>query len=143
LVIALRMKNNLILSLVGAILMVSVLGCSSINPFSGSDKPSNSPSGSKDKSLTDKAVDKTVGQSKIGVPECDEVMDAITEELNNSEDDFVTKAIKATILNRIADGIRKSVEENKSDTVELAKTCKEFKTQFDKYKEEEKNKQKQ
>jgi hypothetical protein len=114
LVITLRMKNNLILSLVGAILMVSVLGCSSINPFSGSDKPSNS-----------------------------EVMDAITEELNNSEDDFVTKAIKATILNRIADGIRQSVEENKSDTVELAKTCKEFKTQFDKYKEEEQNKQNQ
>ncbi|MGB7210863.1 MAG: hypothetical protein WBD27_19565 [Pyrinomonadaceae bacterium] len=137
------MKNNLILSSVGAILLVSVLGCSSINPFSGSDKPANSPADSRDKSLTDKAVDKTVGQSRIGVPECDEVMDAITEELNNSEDDFVTKAIKATILNRIADGIRQSVEENKSDTVELAKTCKEFKTQFAKYKEEEKNKQKQ
>ncbi len=137
------MKNNLILSSVGAILLVSVLGCSSINPFSGSDKPANSPAGSRDKSLTDKAVDKTVGQSRIGVPECDEVMDAITEELNSSEDDFVTKAIKATILNRIADGIRQSVEENKSDTVELAKTCKEFKTQFAKYKEEEKNKQQQ
>ena len=135
------MKNNLILSSVGAILLVSVLGCGSINPFSGSDKPSNAPSGSKDKTLTDKAVDKTVGQSRIGVPECDEVMDAITAELNNSEDDFVTKAIKATILNRIADGIRQSVEENKSDTVELAKTCKEFKTQFDKYKAEEQSKQ--
>jgi hypothetical protein len=61
-------------------------------------------------------------------------LNAIEAELNNSEDDFVTKAVKATVLNRIKDSIRQSVEENKSDTVELAKTCREFKTQFEKYK---------
>ncbi len=118
-------------------LLISVLGC---GVFSGKDKPANGPSTSKDKTLTDKAVDKTVGQSKIGVPECDEVMDAIEAELSNSEDDFVTKAIKATVLNRIKDSIKQAVEENKSDTVEMAKTCKEFKTQFEKYKAEEQNK---
>lgn len=136
------MKNKISLSIVGAIFLVSVLGCSSINPFSGPDKSANSPSGAKDKTITDKAVDKTVGKSKIGVPECDEVVDAIEAELNNSEDDFVTKAVKATVLNRIIDNIKQSVEENKSDTVELAKTCKEFKTQFDKYKAEEQSKAK-
>jgi hypothetical protein len=134
------MKNKITLLIVGSLFLISVLGCSSINPFSGSDKPANAPSASKDKTLTDKAVDKTVGQSKIGVPECDEVMDAIEAELSNSEDDFVTKAIKATILNRIKDSIKQAVEENKSDTVEMAKTCKEFKTQFEKYKEEEQSK---
>jgi len=113
------------------------LGCSSINPFSGPES-----SGPKDKTLTDKGVDVTVGRSKIGVPECDEVMDLIEAEMNNPDDDFVTKAVKATVLNRIKDGIRDSVEKNKQDTVELAKTCREFKTQFEKYKAEEQSKQK-
>lgn len=117
------------------------LGCG-LNPFGGS-KASESNSSQKDKTLTDKAVDTAVGETKIGVPECDEVMDAITAEMNNSDDNFVTKAVKATILNRIKDGIRESVEKNKQDKAELAKTCKEFKTQFDKYKAEEEAKKKE
>lgn len=132
------------MAIVGIILISFVLGCGSLNPFSsGSEGPSNtstSPNG--DRSVTDKAIDTTVGRSKIGVPECDEVMDLIETELSNSEDDFVTKAIKATVLNRIKDGIKESVDKSPNDTVELAKTCKEFKIQFDKFKAEESNKQK-
>jgi hypothetical protein len=66
-------------------------------------------------------------------------MDLINAEMNNPDDDFVTKAVKATILNRIKDGIRDSVEKNKTDTAEMAKTCKEFKKQFEKYKAEQKS----
>lgn len=109
------------------VFIFAVLGCGII----GSD------SGESNRTLSDDAVDTAVGKSKIGVPECDEVMDAITAEMNNPNDNFVTKAIKATVLNRIKDGIRESVEQNKSDTVELAKTCKEFKTQLEKFKAEE------
>ena len=134
------MKNRN--SLIVTILMLAAvaIGCSSINPFSGPE--SSGPSNPKDKTLTDKGVDVTVGRSKIGVPECDEVMDLIEAEMNNPDDNFVAKAVKATILNRIKDGIRESVEKNKQDTVEMAKTCKEFKIQFDKYKAEEQSKQK-
>lgn len=131
------MKNIFTFAFILVMIVAATLGCG--NPFSGSQEPANT--SSKDKTLTDKGVDVTVGRSKIGVPECDEVMDSIEAELNNSEDDFVTKAIKATVLNRIKDSIKESVEKNneknKQDTVELAKTCKEFKTQFDKYKAEE------
>ena len=95
------------------------------------------PETNSNKSLSDRAVDTAVGESKIGVPECDEVINLINAEMNNPNDDFVTKAVKATVLNRIKDGIRDSVERNKTDTTELAKTCKEFKTQFDKYKTEQ------
>ena len=130
------MKNRTSLVVVLLILGVAGLGCSSMNPFSGS-KESGPAS---NKSLTDKGVDVTVGRSKIGVPECDEVMDLVEAELNNPDDNFVTKAVKATVLNRIKDGIRESVEQNKNDTVELAKTCKEFKVQFEKYKAEEQQK---
>lgn len=131
------MKNLLSMTLVGAIFLTSVLGCG----LFGSGK-SDSTSG-KDKTTTDKVVDKTVGSTKIGVPECDEVMESIEAELNNSEDDFVTKAIKATVLNRFKDGIRESVEKNPTDKAELAKTCKEFKTQFEKYKAEEQSRKEQ
>ena len=130
------MKNtNSSLFAATAILLAS-LGCSSNNPFSGSESPA-----AKDKTIADKAVDSTVGKSKIGVPECDEVMDLIEAEMNNPDDNFVTKAVKATVLNRIKDGIRENVERNKQDTTEMVKTCREFKTQFEKYKAEQESKQ--
>lgn len=120
------------------ILVVMVLGCGWINPFSGSKSSSNSSkSDSKDKTITDKAVDTAVGEEKIGIPECDEVMDFFTAELNNPDDDFVTKAVKGTVLNKMKEGFRKSLEENKTDTAEMAKTCREFKAQLEKYKAEE------
>jgi hypothetical protein len=130
------MKNKS--TFIVAILALSflVLGCGSLNPFSGSS--SGSSSSNDNKTLTDRAVDTAVGESKIGVPECDEVMALVDAEMNNPDDDFVTKAIKATVLNRIKDGIRDSVEQNKTDKTEMAKTCKEFKTQFEKYKTEQK-----
>ena len=141
------MKNTFTAIVGMLILGLVVLGCSSINPFAGSKETSNSAPPTSDRSATngnktttDKVVDSTVGRSKIGVPECDEVMDLIEAEANNPDDNFVTKAVKATVLNRIKDGIRDSVEKNKQDTTEMAKTCKEFRTQFDKYKAEEKNK---
>jgi hypothetical protein len=64
-------------------------------------------------------------------------MDAIEAELNNSDDNFIVKAGKATVLNRIKDSIKESVEKNPNDKEELAKTCREFKIQFDKYKAEQ------
>jgi hypothetical protein len=123
------MRNKFALIFSTVVISSLVLGCSSINPLA-----SDSSNG---KSVTDRAVDTAVGESKIGVAECDQVMNELTAEMNNPDDNFVTKAIKATVLNRIKDGIRESVETNKTDTVEMAKTCKEFKAQLDKFKAEE------
>lgn len=119
------------------LIVVVALGCSTVNPFSRSKEQPQASAEPKERSTSDKAVDKTVGHTTTGVPECDEVSDLIEAELNNSDDNFVVKAVKATALNRIKDGIRESVEKNKNDPVELAKTCKEFKLQFEKYKAEE------
>lgn len=132
----LSMKNKLGLLVVGSVLLITVLGCGLV----GSSKKTDGATG-KEKTTSDKVVDTTVGRSKIGVPECDEVIDVIEAELNNSDDNFIVKAGKATFLNRIKDGIRESYEKNPEDKVELAKTCKEFKVQFDKYKAEEQSKQ--
>jgi ERCC4-related helicase len=126
------MKNTVFGSLAVTIVFFAVLGCSSINPFV--EKPTTANS---NKTLTDKAVDTAVGEEKIGIPECDEVIDAITSELNNPDDNFITKAGKAVVLNKIKGSIKTSVEENKGDKAEIAKSCREFKKELDKFKAEQ------
>ncbi len=132
------MKNKAIITIVGIIFLSMILGCGFLP--SGSSESSNSQE-SDNKSLTDKAVDTAIGEEKIGIPECDEVVEFFERELNNANDDFVTKAVKGTILNKMKEQFKKSLEENKTDKVELAKSCREFKTQLEKYKAEEASKQ--
>ena len=136
------MKNKLFALLALFVLVAVVLGCGSINPFSSKGK-SNSSTGS-NKSLTDKGVDVAVGDESTGVPECDEVFDMINAETNNPDDNFVTKAIKATFLNKIKSSIKQAIDENKNknanSTADLAKTCTDFKKQLIKYKAEEEEK---
>lgn len=135
------MKQRYTAVLALSVMVVALLGCSKLDPFSSRSSDSGT-TNSKDRSLSDKAVDTAVGESKIGVKECDDVMDEIRAEMNNPDDNFITKAAKATILNRIKDSIRESVEKNKQDKEELAKTCREFKVELEKYKSEEANTQK-
>jgi hypothetical protein len=129
------MKNRVSGSIALFILLMVGLGCGIVDRIQNS--PTSSGAANSNKTLTDKVVDKTVGEAKIGVSECDEVLDLLAAEANNPDDNFVTKAVKATFLNRIRDSIRTSVEENKNDKEELAKNCREFKTQLQKYKTEE------
>ena len=79
------------------------------------------------KTLTDTAVDTAVGEKKIGIPECDEAMDVLEAQANNPDDNFVTKAVKKTMLNTFREQLKQSLEENKSNKTEVAKFCKEFK----------------
>lgn len=134
------MKNKLTVLIVVAALSAMVLGCGGLNPFGGESSSNVSNSSSSNKTLTDKGVDTVVGESKIGVPECDEAMDIINAEMNNPDDNFVTKAVKQTILNRIKDQIRESVAKDNTNKEEMAKTCRELKTQLQKSLEEQKAK---
>lgn len=129
------MKNKFALFSVLLVMTVAVLGCSSINPFAEKKNAGNQPGSNK--SLTDKAVDTAVGEQKIGVPECDEVIDLLTSYANNPDDGFLVKAGKALVVNKIKESIKKAAEDYKTDKVEMAKTCKEAKVELDKYKAEE------
>jgi len=132
------MKNTFAL-LASTLLIVLVgLGCGIVGRVQNSvvgTENSNS-----NKTLTDRAVDTTVGEGKIGVPECDEVMDLLTAEANNPDDNFVIKAAKGVVINKIKETIKQSIEENKTDKAALAKDCKEAKTELEKYKAEEQKK---
>ena len=128
-------SKNAPLGLLALLVIFFVLGCGLVDRI---QKTATGPeTANSNKTLTDKAVDTTLGESKIGVPECDEVMDMLAAEANNPDDGFVTKAVKATFLNKIKDAIKRSVEENKNDKAGLAKNCGEFKTQLQKYKAEQ------
>ena len=122
------MKNTVTFILVIAIIANVGLGCSLVGRASERSE--------ENKTLKDKAIDIAVGDEKIGVPECDEVMDFLNKEMSNPDDDFVTKAVKATALKKFKEKFREAIEENKTDKVELAKTCREFKSNLEIYKAE-------
>ena len=121
------MRNYLNLFCVLAVTVAMGMGCGYLGD-SGSSQPTNA-----NGSMSDRAIDTAIGRSNVGVPACDGVLDAIELELNNPDDNFVVKAAKATALNRIKDNIRKEIERNPNKE-ELAKTCTEFRRQFDNYK---------
>ena len=133
------MKNKFVFLTSLAILFVSALGCSFYNPLEGS---SNSSATNDNRTLSDKAIDSTVGGEKIGVPECDEVFDFFADQAKSADDDFVTKATREYFFNKIRESFKQSIEENKGDTEKMAKECRKYKDQLDKFKAEEDSKQK-
>ncbi len=120
------------------ILLALVVGCSFYNPSessSGSTKSNAAKSSnSGDESLQDEATDSAIGEEKIGIPECDEVIDFFAEQANSEDDGYLTKATKGYALNKVRESFKKSIEENKGDTKKMAKECRDFKNQLDKYK---------
>ena len=127
------MKNKAVSIAAFSLLLLSALGCSFYNPLAGS---SNS-AANDNRNLSEKAVDATVGEDAIGVPECDELLDSISESSKNQTDDYVSKATREFFLNRIRESVKKSIEENKSDKAAMAKNCRDYKKQLDKFKAEE------
>jgi len=132
------MKNKFVFLISLTILFVAVLGCSYYNPLQ-----SNSNSAANDnRTLSDKAIDSTVGGEKIGVPECDEIVDFFADQAKSPDDDFITKAAREYAVGKIRESFKQSMEEHKGDKTAMAKECREFKTQLDKFKTEETNKSK-
>lgn len=129
------MRNTASLAITLAIIISTGLGCSLIGHAQKNDPAAN-------KTLKDRGVDVVVGDEKIGIPECDEVVDFFNREIDNPDDDFVTKAVKKTALNQIKEQFKQAIEENKTDKVELGKVCKDFKKNLEQFKEEEESNKK-
>lgn len=116
------MKNWFSVAAVTVLMIVS-LGCGgAIDGITG-----GSSDNSANKSLEDRAVDATVGESKIGIKECDDTIDLLNEQINNPDDNFIVKAAKRTMLNQFRDQLKRSLEENQANKGEVAKFCAEFK----------------
>lgn len=140
------MKNFGNLFLVGAI-MVFVLGCNcGFSSFGGgqsepaqpkqnqptSSQPNKPTTGNNEnKSLTDKATDVVTTGEKIGIQECDDVMDGIRSKIENENTDFVTKAVLKTLESQFRQKIKESLDQNQTDREATAKFCKELKKNWD------------
>ena len=123
------MRNLLFVTV---IVLPVLLGCGladRVQKAVGNEPSTNSSrtNANSNKTLTEKAVDTTVGEKKIGIPECDEAIDVLEAQANNPDDNFVTKAVKKTALNTFREQLKKNLEDNKTDKKEVAKFCTEFK----------------
>jgi hypothetical protein len=137
------MKNKFSFLAVIIIGMALFLGCGITERVQKAvEGESNSKSGSSsNKSVGDKAIESTLGD-KIGIAECDEVIEVFTEQAKSPDDDFITKATKEVIFSKIKDEFKKSMEENKTDKVQLAKDCKMYLEQLKKFQAEDAAKEK-
>ncbi len=147
------MKNTTNFLLVIAV-MVFIIGCTCnkswdfgkseppTKPADSNQKQTDTPTKSADsnanKTLVDKATDVATEGDKIGIPECDELMDYFRSKIDDSDMDYVSKAFWKVMESQFRDGIKKSIEENKSDKAQTAKFCREFKKNL----EEQEQKQK-
>jgi hypothetical protein len=104
----------------------ATLGCGLIqraqDEVTGGSNTSNS-----NRTIEDKAVDVAVGDTKIGIRECDEVVEILNAQINNPDDNFVTKALKRTMLNQFRDQLKKSLEQNPTNKQAVGEFCAEFK----------------
>ena len=137
------MKNKSFLAVAFLILVLSVLGCSRLNPFSNSSTPtntqvSNTRTGNKqtnkEQTLAEKAIDTAVGEETTGVPECDEVLNSLADLAKSPEDEgYLMRTARGVLLNKVRTSLKQSIEENKNDKVELARDCKELKARVDEF----------
>ena len=115
------MKNFFTFIFAGA-LLAATLGCGLVSRL----QDETTGSSNSNKTIGDKAVDVAVGDTKIGIKECDDVVDILNEQINDPEESFVTKALKRTILNQFRDQLKRSLEENQADKKAVADFCREF-----------------
>lgn len=150
LLLNIKMKNKTILIFAVSIIFLFVLGCGitdrikrsvggkQVNTNSGSVAPSKTV-GSDSPANTDTA-DVTPDSEKIGIPECDEVFDMITEQMKPKEDDtYISKATKDFYLSKIRESFREGIK-NEKDRDKLTDNCKKYLEQLKKYKAEEESK---
>ena len=116
------MKNFFTIIFAG-FLLAATLGCGLVSRI----QDETTGSSNSNKTIGDKAVDVGVGDTKIGIKECDDVVDILNEQINDPDESFVTKALKRTILNQFRHQLKCSLEENLADKQAVADFCREFK----------------
>ena len=83
----------------------------------------------------------TSDAEKIGIPECDEVFEMLTEQMKPKEDEsYITKATRQTILNSFRDSFKENIK-NEKDKQKLTESCQKYLEQLKIYKTKEEAKQ--
>lgn len=127
------MKNKTIKIIVIFTFLLGSFGCSYIDRYTNSSSNSN-------KTIAEKGVDDVSGEKKIGVKECDDLLNQIEQDNKKQDDNFISEAARRVFTNEIRDKVRQNIEQNKKDPAKQAQECKQYQEQYDKYfKENNKN----
>jgi hypothetical protein len=132
------MKNSFAAVLALIILSAMILGCS----FFGKSGKTTSEKSPDNKNFTDKTIDSAVGGEKIGIPECDAVVDELAASTESNDEGYVIKAFRAYYVGKIREELKKSIEHDKTDPAALAKECKKLQEQLAIFKAQEDEKKK-
>jgi len=76
--------------------------------------------------LEDEAVNVAVGDMKVGIRECDEVIETLNESLNNPDDGIIVKGAKRVALNQFREELRRRLDQSQADRQAVADFCREF-----------------
>jgi hypothetical protein len=106
------------------IIAFAVSGCTYINEFTNANS---------NKSTVEKGVDSVQGEKKIGVKECDDLLDELEQSNKKEGESFVSEAARRVFVNELRDKIRRSIEENKKDPAKQAQECKQYQEQYDRW----------
>lgn len=115
------------------LLMVAGFGCSYL------DQARELANSNSNKSTVEKGVDTVQGEKKIGVKECDDLLDELEKSNKKEGEDLISEAARRVFVNELREKIRKSIEENKKDAAKQAQECKQYKEQYDKWFKEKNN----
>lgn len=126
------MKNKSLSIAAAAMLIAAGLGCG-VAEKAGNSAAGGNANTSANKSITEKAMDTAVGESKVGIPECDEAIDILAAQANDPDDNIVTKAAKATALKRFREEVKDRLEAGKADKAKVAKYCSDFRSNIERY----------
>jgi hypothetical protein len=127
--------RNLISLAVCAVALAAVLGCGVTDrakkEMGGEANVANT-NANANKTITDKAIESVAGEGKVGIAECDEVIDILAVQANTPDENFVTKAMKATALTQFKEQVKKRLDANKTNRADIAKFCRDFRSSLQK-----------
>lgn len=130
----LKIMKNLSVSISAIfLLMLAGFGCNYL------DQARELANSNSNKSTVEKGVDTVQGEKKIGVKECDDLMDELEKSNKKEGEDLISEAARRVFVNELREKIRKSIEENKKDPAKQAQECKQYKEQYDKWFKEKNN----
>ena len=102
------MMKNIFSFFVAGALLFATLGCGLVS------------------GLEDEAVNVAVGDMKVGIQECDQVIETLAGNLNNPDDGVIVKGAKRVALNQFREEVRRRIDQSQSDPQAVAEFCREF-----------------
>jgi hypothetical protein len=103
-----EVMKNIFSFMVAGVVLFTTLGCGLVS------------------GLEDEAVNVAVGDKKVGIRECDEVIETFTKNLNDPDDGVIVKGAKRVALNQFRDELKRRLDENKANPQAVADFCREF-----------------